>query len=267
MRMMFIGAHPDDADLRAGALAAQIIEHGGEVRFVSLTNGNAGHHEMSPDEIAKRRREEAFRAGEVIGAEYIVLNHDDGLMIPTLEIREEIIRLIRQFDPNMLLTLRMLDYHPDHRAVGQLIVDAAYLLTVPLICPDVPAMKQMPAIFQTWDQFRKPIPFQADIAISIDEYFEQKVQMLACHESQFFEWLPYIQGQMEEVPQEASQRRSWLAEQCSLSFGQVADSCRQQLIERYGPENGARILYAEAFELCEYGYQPDEDLLETFFPC
>ncbi len=266
MRMMFIGAHPDDGDIRAGGLAAQTVERGGEAVFVSISNGNAGHHEIAPQALARRRKEEADRSAATIGAEYIVLDHDDGRIQPTLDIREDIIRLIRRFHPDLLVTLRPVDYHADHRAAGQVVVDASYLLTVPHICPDVPAMKQMPVIVHGWDRFRRPIPFQADIALSIDDHFEKKIRMIACHESQFFEWIPYNGGYLQEVPEQASERLEWLSKRFAERFQHVAESCRDCLIERYGPEEGAKVRFAEAFELCEYGRQPDEKLLKTLFP-
>ena len=163
MKLMFIGAHPDDGDGRAAGLAARYVEQGGEALFVSTTNGNAGHHEMAPDDLARRRKEEARRAAEVIGAEYLVLDNDDGKLTPAVEIREELIGLIRRFQPDLLLGLRPVDYHPDHRAAGQLVMDASYMLTVPLIRPDVPLLRRMPVIACVHDRFQRPIPFQPDV--------------------------------------------------------------------------------------------------------
>ncbi len=266
MRMMFVGAHPDDGEISAGGLAAQVIERGGEALFVSISNGNAGHHEMAREALAKRRKEEARRSAATIGAEYVVLDHDDGRIQPTLDIREEVLRLIRRFHPDLLVAPRTVDYHADHRAAGQVAVDVSYLLTVPLVCPDVPAMERMPVIVHGWDRFRRPTPFQADIALSVDEQFAQKIGMMACHESQFFEWIPFNCGYLHEVPEDASERREWLSKKFAERFRRIAESCREGLIARYGPEQGAKVRYAEAFELSEYGRQPDEKLLELLFP-
>ncbi len=265
MRLMFIGAHPDDGDGRVGGLAARYVERGGQAMLVSVTNGNAGHQEMAPDELAARRRQEARKAGEVIGAEYLVLDHNDGRLTPTVEVREELIALIRRFEPDLLIGLRPFDYHADHRAAGQLVVDASYLLTVPLVRPDVPALRQMPVICYTYDRFQRPYPFRCDVAVGVDEYEDKKLHMLACHESQFFEWLPYNGGYLDEVPQDRDERLAWLRER-RLGSSRIADQFRDKLVERYGAKAGRQIRQAEVFEICEYGRQPRADELDELFP-
>jgi LmbE family N-acetylglucosaminyl deacetylase len=266
MRLMFIGAHPDDGDGRVGGLAARYVEQGGAAMLVSVTNGNAGHQEMQPAELAARRKEEARRAGEVIGADYVVLDYDDGRLTPSLQAREELIGLIREFWPDLLVGLRPVDYHADHRAAGQLVVDASYLLTVPLVRPDVAALEQMPVIAYTHDRFTKPLPFQADVVVAVDEYAERKARMLACHESQMFEWLPYNGGYLDQVPDQESERWEWFLARCESRFAHTADLFRGELVERYGPGAGAEVGCAEAFEICEYGRRPDEALIERLFP-
>jgi LmbE family N-acetylglucosaminyl deacetylase len=263
---MFIGAHPDDGDSRAGGLAARYVEQGGQALFVSVTNGNAGHHEMKPADLARRRKEEARKAGQVIGAEYVVLDHDDARLTPTVEVREELIGMIRRFQPDLLLGLRPVDYHPDHRAAGQLLMDASYLLTVPLVRPDVPIMRQMPVIGYVQDHFRRPAPFEADAIVAVDEYFERKAQMVACHGSQFYEWIPYNGGYLDKVPKRAEERWPWLRKHCESSFAATAETFRDRLIERYGPERGRKVRYAEAFEISEYGHQPDAELMDKLLP-
>ncbi len=135
LRLLVIGAHPDDADIGAGGLAVIFRRLGHVVKFVSVTNGAVGHHQMSGQPLVARRRAEAQAAGEIIGAEYEVWDYPDGQLLPTLEARKQVIRLIRQFSPDLLLTHRPNDYHPDHRYTSQLVQDAAYLVTVPNICP------------------------------------------------------------------------------------------------------------------------------------
>jgi len=266
MRLMFVGAHPDDGDGAVGGLAARYVERGGQSLLVSLTNGNAGHHKMAPDELARRRKQEARRAGEVIGAEYLVLDHDDARLTPTVEIREELIGLVREFRPDLLVGLRPWDYHADHRAAGQLVIDASYLLSVPLVRPDVPLMREMPVICQTHDPFQKPVPFQPDVVVAADEYFEKKVRMLACHESQFFEWIPFNGQYEDEVPEGKEERWNWLLERYRANAPDLAGMFRDMLIERYGPERGRKVRHAEAFEICEYGRQPDAETLRELFP-
>src|SRR5687768_10204017 len=137
LRLLILGAHPDDADYFAGGTAALYRRHGHTVRMVSVTDGGAGHHEAAGPGLIKRRRAEAAASGKVIGADYIVLDAPDGGLMPTLENRRILIRLIREFQPDLILTHRPNDYHPDHRYTSQLVQDASYMLTVPAVAPEI----------------------------------------------------------------------------------------------------------------------------------
>ena len=145
LRLLVLGAHPDDAEFHAGGLAKIYRELGGVVKMVSLTDGSAGHFQRPPAELGPIRRVEAAAAGRVIGAAYETWDIPDGQLMPTLEVRERVIREIRTFAPDLVLTHRTCDYHPDHRAVGQLVQDASYLVTVPNVLRDVPALRKDPA--------------------------------------------------------------------------------------------------------------------------
>ena len=133
LRLLILGAHPDDADVHAGGLASIYRQLGHVVKMISVTDGGAGHHQRSSAELAEIRRAEAAAAGKVIGAAYETWGNPDGELQPTLEVRHQIIREIRTFQPDLLLTHRTNDYHPDHRAVGQVVQDASYMVTVPLV--------------------------------------------------------------------------------------------------------------------------------------
>lgn len=265
IRLLVICAHPDDAEISAGGLAAIYRQLGHHVRFVSVTNGAAGHHKMYGEELVQRRYLEAQAAGAVIGAEYEVWNYPDGELQPTLEVRRRIIRLIRQYRPDLVLTHRMNDYHPDHRYTSQLVQDAAYMLTVPAICADVPPLKSDPVIMYPHDTFTKPVPFAPSILVAIDEVFEQKVRMVESHESQIFEWLPYnghfdfdnttSRKQQQEVV------RNWLIQRATLP------SCAEKLFTSlYGENQSNNLKLFETFELCEYGATLDAQTFALLFP-
>src|SRR5581483_3365142 len=143
--------------------AAQWCALGFTVKMVSLTNGRAGHHTDAGPKLAQRRRTEALAAAAVIGATYEVLDTPDGQLDDRLERREELIRLIRRFRPDLIVTHRSTDYHPDHRFAGLLVQDAAYLLTVPAICPDVPHLAACPVILHFSDTFTRPCRFEPHV--------------------------------------------------------------------------------------------------------
>lgn len=264
-RILALGAHPDDCDVKAGGCAVLWSRAGCVVKFVSVTNGEGGHHEMSGAELVKRRTDEALAAGKVAGVEYQVMDNRDGQLVPGLEERHKLIRLIREFRPDLILTHRPNDYHPDHRYTSQLVQDCSFLVGVPNICPDVQALRKMPVIAYFADDFQKPLPFKPDVAVDIDAVIEEKVQMLHCHESQVYEWLPWVgqlEGQMSEDPAEKqSQLRRFV-----LQFGQVGDEARALLLQNYGSARGSVVEQVETFEGCEYGSLLDEEAIKCLFP-
>lgn len=265
-RLLVIGAHPDDPDVKAAGLAAKYARVDNDVLFLSVTNGDAGHHEIGGVELARRRRNEARRAGDVIGIDYEVMGNHDGELQPTLDNRKQLVRRIRQFDPDLVLTHRPNDYHPDHRYTSILVQDSAYLVTVPNICPDTSILGEEPVIAYLSDDFRKPSPFQADVVVAIDDVIGEKVQMLHQHESQFYEWLAYNSGYLEDVPDSATERREWLEERLGSRFSDVAERFRDELVERYGEPDGHDVDYAEAFEVSEYGALLTDEKEEQLFP-
>lgn len=261
-RVMAIGAHPDDCDFRCGGCAKLWKDAGFEVMFVSATNGDAGHHREGGGMLAKRRADEAAAAGAVIGIPYVTLDIHDGELVPSLEARLTFIRVIREFRPDLLLTHRPWDYHPDHRYTGQLVQDASYLLTVPNLCPGTPAMDHMPVILYLEDGFRKPAPFAPDVAVDTDPVFEVKVAMLHEHASQVYEWL----ARGADVPETDAERRAWLRERVQARCQRTAERFREALIATYGPELGAAVATAEVFEVSEYGAPLTEETRARLFP-
>ncbi len=264
VRVIAFGAHPDDCDLGAGGLAAKYAALGYKVKFVSLTNGDAGHQSEGGGQLAMRRRAEAQEAGRRIGIEYEVLDNHDGRLLPTLEVREQVIREIRQWKADIVIAPRPNDYHPDHRYTGVLVQDASYMVIVPNIVTDTPALRRNPIFLYYSDRFTRPQPFQADIVVSIDDVYQKKVDMLDAHVSQFYEWLPWTEGQLAEVPKDPVARRTWLATN-PLAISQVKPEWRGALEKRYGAA-AASVQHAEAFEITEYGRQPSEEEIRRLFP-
>jgi len=264
IRIISFGAHPDDCDLGAGGLAAKYAARGDKVKFVSLTNGDAGHQSQHGDELAKRRRAEAQEAGRRIGIEYEVLDNHDGKLLPTLEVREQVIREIRQWKADIVIAPRPNDYHPDHRYTGVLVQDASYMVIVPNLVPDTPPLPRNPIFLYYSDRFTRPQPFQADIVISIDDVFDKKINMLDAHVSQFYEWLPWTEGKLEQVPKDAAERKKWLATSMR-GARELQPEWRQALTKRYGAQ-AEHIQHAEAFEITEYGHQPSEQEIRDLFP-
>ncbi|QDV71086.1 Mycothiol S-conjugate amidase [Rosistilla carotiformis] len=269
LRIICFGAHPDDAEYKSGGTAALWAKQGHHVKLVSVTNGDIGHWQMAGGALAKRRIAESAEVAKRLGVTSQVLDIHDGELMPTLENRRTITRLIRDWDADIVIAHRPWDYHPDHRYVGVLVQDAAFMVTVPYFCPDVPALKKNPLFLYSSDRFKKPYPFDPDIAVAIDDVFEQKVDALMALESQTFEGGALGSAEkMAQVPP-ASQpelRRQWLRERWDQRAGGESRQYRQALNRWYGPERGEQVKYAEAFEICEYGLQPSDEEIRKMFP-
>ncbi len=255
IRVIAFGAHPDDCDIRAGGTAAKFVGRGHAVKFVSVTNGDAGHQTDSGASLAKRRRAEAAESARRLGIAYDVLDNHDGELLPTLPVREQIIRQIRQWKADYVLAPRPNDYHPDHRYTGVLVQDAAYMVVVPNICKDVPALRKNPVFLYYEDGFQKPAPFRPDIIVSIDDVWQKKLAALDAHVSQFYEWLPWVDGKLDEVPKDPVERKKYLA---AARTRKIDPARRAALAKFYGQDRAEQVEHAEAFEICEYGRQPTE---------
>ncbi len=262
LNIIVFGAHPDDCDIDAGGTAILFSKMGHNVKFVSLTNGDAGHYAMGGGELAKIRIAEAKEAGKRFGVEYTVLDNHDGELMPTLENRLKVIREIRKWNADIVIAPRPNDYHPDHRYTGVLVQDAAYMVIVPNVAPDTPPLEKNPIFLYSEDRFQKPSSFEPDIAVNIDTAFEQKIYAMAAHESQFFDWLPWISGNLDKVPKDEKGRLKMLSYSRSHTPNETILKC----LKKWYGDKASDIKHAEGFEICEYGKQPTDEEIKRLFP-
>jgi LmbE family N-acetylglucosaminyl deacetylase len=203
----------------------------------------------------------------LLGVNSEVLDIHDGELEPTLVNRRTITRLIREWRADLVLSHRPNDYHPDHRYTGILVQDAAYMVTVPFICPDVPHLKKNPTFLYYSDRFERPNPFRADIAVAIDDVIDKKLAALDVIESQFFEG--GVEGSLQLIPKDQAgreARRQQIRQGFMNRDAAVADKYRPRLAELYGKEPAQKIRHAEAFEICEYGSRPSAAEVKRLFP-
>ncbi len=257
-KVLVLGAHPDDAEFFAGGLLTRHARLGSEIRIVSVTNGQSGHQSIPSSELIGMRRREAAASGASIGATYVTGDFPDGSLQPSLELREFIIREIRTFAPDLVLTHRPFDYHPDHRAVGQGVQDASYMVLVPKIVPDAPTPHREPIVAYMNDLFTTPCPFRADVVLDVSEELDSILGMMACHRSQFFDWMPWIDRISDQVPEALTEQMAWL-KNWYLE--------RMQLrIDRFWKGTGPRPVLVEAYEVSEYAGKPSAEKLKLLFP-
>ncbi|MEX2112497.1 MAG: PIG-L family deacetylase [Pirellulales bacterium] len=267
LRVICFGAHPDDAEYKAGGVAAKWAKLGHHVKFVSVTNGDIGHWQIAGGPLAQRRTAEVKQAARVLGITTEVLDIHDGELLPTLENRQKITRLIREWKADVVMSHRPNDYHPDHRYTGVLVQDAAYMVAVPFFCPDTPPLASNPVFLFYSDRFQRPNPFTADIAVSIDDVFDKKIAAVDAMPSQVYEGGAVGSEEfMRDIPNDPVGRRTWATENHGRRYAQVADTYRDALVKWYGAERGKNVKYAEVFEICEYGRRPDDAEIKTLFP-
>ncbi len=269
LRVVVFGAHPDDAEFKAAGTAILWAKLGHKVKLVSVTNGDIGHWQMAGGPLAQRRKSEVEAAAKVMGTEVEVLDLHDGELLPTLENRRTITRVIRQWQADVVISHRPWDYHPDHRYVGVLVQDAAFMVTVPYFCPDVPFLTKNPLFLYSSDRFEKPYPFRADIAVSLDEVFDKKLAAIHHLASQIYEGgASGSEDYIRDIPpaRDDAGRRVWLRSKWEARQSGEANRYRSSLQKWYGAAQGEKVKYAEAFEICEYGRQPSDAEIRQLFP-
>jgi LmbE family N-acetylglucosaminyl deacetylase len=269
LRIVVFGAHPDDAEFKAGGTARKWAKLGHHVKLCSVTNGDIGHWQMAGGPLAQRRRAESAAVAKALGVTSQVLDNHDGELEPTLENRRQITRVIREWKADIVISHRPWDYHPDHRYVGILVQDAAFMVTVPYFCPDTPPLKKNPVFLFSSDGFQKPYPFKPDVVVGLDDVFDEKVEALHELESQVYEGgAGGSEESVRAVPpaNDVAARKAWLKARWQARQSAEADKFRADLVRLYGDEAGKGMKYAEAFELCEYGRRPNPAELKQLFP-
>ncbi len=265
-RLLCIGAHPDDCEIQASGLAALWTARGGSARFISMTDGSAGHQELGGATLANIRREEARAGAAAVGADSVVFDNLDSSLLPTLENRHLVIRAVREYQPDVIATHRTNDYHPDHRYTGVTVQDACYMVMVPNALPRCPVPDHEPVVIFMSDKFTKPRPIEPDLVFDIGSVIEKKLDSITSHVSQVTEWLPWIERYADEVPQDESERRTYFRDRAAQKPAAQADRFRDALVAKYGEPRGREVRYAEAYEVSEYGAPLTEELSRSLFP-
>ncbi len=267
LRIIVFGAHPDDAEYRGAGVAMKWARAGHHVKLVSATNGDIGHWQIAGGPLAQRRKKEVEEVGRRLGVTTEVLDVHDGEIMPTLENRRTVTKLIRQWNADIVITNRPNDYHPDHRYTSILVQDSAYMVTVPFFGPDVPALKKNPLFLYAADHFQRPNPFRADVAVNIGDVIEPTLDALLVMESQIHEGgANGYAGLFPDDEAGRQRRREQVRSGLAKRYAGYAERYRDALIKFYGEEQGRKIRYAQPFEVCEYGRQPSPQELKQMFP-
>lgn len=266
LRIIAFGAHPDDCEISAGGVAAIWAAQGYEFRCVSMTNGDIGHFGMSGGELAIRRLAEVQAAAEVLGISTHVFDIHDGELVPTLENRKKVVREIRNWQADIVMVHRRYTYHADHRYSGVLVDDAIVLVEAKFFTPDTPPLPESPLVLYYSDDFQRPLPFEPDIIVGIDDVIEVKREALEQMPSQFSDVDSWTYGRSDDIPENEETRLRLRIDNLLNRNINVADQYREKLIELYGEEMGKNIQHAEAFQVSEFGRSATVEELKALFP-
>jgi LmbE family N-acetylglucosaminyl deacetylase len=236
------------------------------VRFLAVTDGTAGHQEQGGATLARRRQSEAKKAAAVVGADTVILTNPDGSLMPLLPQRLELLRELRLFAPDVIATHRVNDYHPDHRYTGTLVQDAWFSIRAPNVLPGVDIPAHEPTVLYMSDQFTRPRELQPNLIFDIDAVIDQKLEAMIAHSSQVEEWLPWMGGYEPEIVPDPEARRTFLLKHAALGSRAEAGRFRHALVQKYGATKGAKVEYAEAFEISEFSAPLGAERAGQLFP-
>ena len=266
MHIVTVMAHPDDAEVNVGGLAAIWADAGHRVTFVTMCRGELGHHRMDAEAAIHRRQAEAEAAARSLGAAYESLAFPECAFMPDIGNRLALIRCLRRLAPDIIITHPMDDYHVDHRHASRLAADALFLLQVPKVAPELPALRRMPRLFHAVHRrdYAESLPLWH--AFPVDGMRERRLKALALHESQMFEWLPWVSGWPEPPPPGQEEERLRYVEAMFEGPGRwLADRRRAELIAGHG-EAGARCECAEALYATPASGAAAPDFLRSLSP-
>jgi LmbE family N-acetylglucosaminyl deacetylase len=192
MKIMAFGAHPDDVEFLCAGTLAKYAAQGHDVAIVVMTRGDVGSPTLSRDQIAVVREKEARASADIIGAAFFWLGYDDEFLYDTPDVRRNVIDVLRQFEPDLVLCPdKDKDYHPDHRRTGQIVWDTHVMGPVRLIETATPACKRIHDIWY-YDTVAA-IDFHPEVWVDVTDTWATKARMLGCHESQNA-WMKHIFG-------------------------------------------------------------------------
>jgi LmbE family N-acetylglucosaminyl deacetylase len=266
LRIIVIAAHPDEADMYAGGTAALFAKHGHEVKLVSLTCGDAGHHEMSRLELAGRRYAESQEAARRLGVrEYQVFDTHDSELMPTLETRHRIMKVVRDWQADIVISLNPRGGgHPDNRAVGIATEEAYTFLSNRNAMPDAPPLPRPPVLLYMIDYITLR-SHRHDLVIDVDPVMEEKLRACDANASQFYEYSARQYCDLDEVPTDWPGRREFILRNWAGTL-EVLPEMKPALVARYGEAHASQVKYAETFEFAPDSRIPDEEELRAIFP-
>jgi LmbE family N-acetylglucosaminyl deacetylase len=266
LRVIIIAAHPDEADMYAGGTAALFAKRGHQVKFVSLTCGDAGHDQLGRYELAARRFQEAQEAARRLGVrEYAVFDAHDGELMPSLETRQRALGAIRAWQADIVIGLHPDGGgHPDNRAAGVAVQEAMAFVTNRNALPGVPPLTTTPLYLYMIDYITMRV-HRHDLVVDIDETIEDKLRACDAHASQFYEYSARKYCDPADVPASWPARRDFILTHWADTM-YALPAMRASLASWYGADGANEVTFAETFQFAADARRPNRDELLTLFP-
>ena len=225
MRVLAIGAHPDDIERACSGTLAKCVKRGDKVFVCHVSSGNMGHVIIPPDELRVIRANEAKKAGSLAGTEVIWGGFDDlEIFDNNKAARDKIVDVIRYADPDFIITHSPDDYMPDHTAVSRLVFDASFTATLPnYASKEKKAAKLVPIYYM---DTLAGVNFNPTEFVDITDEIDLKIKMLECHESQLV-WMRDHDGiDFADMVRTCSKYRGY---QCGAGYAEGFRQCRVYL--------------------------------------
>ena len=186
MRVLAVGAHPDDIEINCAGTLVKCAKRGDEVTVCHMSDGDMGHVVIQPKELGLLRREEAKKAGALAGFRVVWGGLHDLDIYDEKDARDKLVKIIRDARPDFIITHGQNDYMPDHTAVAKLVFDASFSASCPHYLPELgDATPVCPIYFMN---NASGLDFLPTHYVDITEEMEMKREMFSCHESQIT-WL------------------------------------------------------------------------------
>ena len=182
MNILAIGAHPDDIETMCAGTLAKYAAQGHKVFLATATSGNIGSATHTMEEIAAIRKQEAANSAAIIGAEYLCLDYDDEMFYETKEVRLAFINLVRYCKADVILTHSLHDYNPDHMLTSKIVNDIAVMIPIAHLKTESEPYDVIPSIWMF--EPAASMGFQPTDYVDITDFYETKMKMLGCMESQ-----------------------------------------------------------------------------------
>ena len=186
MKVLAVGAHPDDLEIGCGGTLARLKDQGHEIAMCVMARGDVGHKVIPPEELSEIREAEARAGAARLGADFFLIGYGDLAIPDSEEAVARITEVIRQVRPDFIITHPQNDYMRDHSRTGELTFEASFAASIPHLYPDLEAIEDVVLVYEM--ESLGGVGFLPEHYVDISDVLERKLAALREHDSQV-QWL------------------------------------------------------------------------------